>query len=191
MWTEFLSTCSGARELPGLLGLRSFPLSTSCHSALPLPVPFPLPLPLPLVLTRTSNRWRRRWRGRRRRRREEEEWGRGKRGKWVGERREGRAGEGKGVEGKGRRNEEDIPAPPLQASNSSRLGNSCSENWKKTVCRPVTITSGFQMIYSRTTPWALKTVALLSQGVTSLKMTSGHEVSPHPQDREQNLIQAQ
>ena len=65
---------------------------------------------------------------------EERRGGGGGGGRGVSEwEREGRGGEGKGVEGegverKGRRNEEDIPAPPLQASNSSQLGNSCSES---------------------------------------------------------------
>lgn len=89
-------------------GLRSFPLSTSSLSALPL--------------ARTSNR-------------SLEE---GVKGKEEEERRRGGGGggrggsewerEGRGGEGRGRRNEEDIPAPPLQVSNSSQLGNACSES---------------------------------------------------------------
>lgn len=60
---------------------------------------------------------------------EERRGGGGGGGRGVSEwEREGRGGEGEGVERKGRRNEEDIPAPPLQASNSSQLGNSCSES---------------------------------------------------------------
>lgn len=88
----------------GPLGLLSFPLSTSSHSALPL--------------ARTSNR-------------SLEE---AVKGEEEGERRGGGGGGGRGGsewergEGRGRRNEEDIPAPPLQVSNSSLLGNACSQS---------------------------------------------------------------
>lgn len=129
--------------------------------------------------------------GGRRRREEERRWGRGKRGKWVGERREGRGGEGvegEGVERKGRRTEEvTFQPPPLQASNSSQLGNSCSESWKKTVCRPVTTAfPGFQMINNQTTlhePWR---PGLLSQGVAPLWSILGPDGKSVPTHKTEN-----
>lgn len=124
-----MSTCSGAWELPGLPGLKS------SHSGLPAtrhPPPASNQQPQPGGGGEGGG------------------GAGGGGGKW-----EGTAEERKG-EGRRRRNEKDIPAPPLQVSTPAvqkLLLRRLKDSVPTSDCTP----PGFQVIYSQTTPVALKT----------------------------------
>lgn len=163
MWRGFGSTCSGTCELPRL------PCLPSSHTLLPATCPSPPHSRNPPATAAWRRRWRREEReGGGRGKGEEEEEGearrRGRKNKGKGRRGRGwmklGGGVGGGSEGRMRKIFQPHPCDsPLQRIWKLLLGGLKEDSVPKGNCAP----PGFQVIYSQTTPCALKSVSSFAE----------------------------